>query len=277
MPLALVLVLIVVGSVVFHFLSPWWMTPLASNWGYIDSTIIITFVMTGAVFAAVILFVAYCLYRFRHVEGRKAAFEPENRRLEGWLTIVTAIGVMGLLTPGLFVWAQFVSVPPGTTEAEVVGRQWQWGFRLPGADGRLGSTDARFVTDDNTFGINPDDPAGRDDILIDGDYLHLEQDKPVKMLLRALDTVHNFNVPEFRAKMDMIPGSVTYYWFTPTRTGQFEVLCAELCGIGHPYMRGGVVVDSPEDYQTWLAQQTTFEQQSAKAQDPETGTRLASR
>jgi heme/copper-type cytochrome/quinol oxidase subunit 2 len=68
--------------------------------------------------------------------------------------------------------------------------------------------------------------------------LHLPIGKPVKVHLRSLDVLHDFYVPEFRAKMDMIPGSVTYFWFTPTRTGTFEVLCAELCGTGHPQMRG---------------------------------------
>ena len=69
MAIALVLVLIVVGSVLFHVLSPWWWTPIASNWSYIDNTLIITFWITGAVFAAVVLFMAYCVFRFRHEEG----------------------------------------------------------------------------------------------------------------------------------------------------------------------------------------------------------------
>jgi cytochrome c oxidase subunit 2 len=86
------------------------------------------------------------------------------------------------------------------------------------------------------------------------------------MLLRAIDVVHDFYVPEFRAKMDMIPGSVTYYWFTPTRTGTFEVLCAELCGVGHPQMRGTVVVDTEADYQAWLQQQPTFSKSLALAE-----------
>ncbi|TIM96363.1 MAG: cytochrome-c oxidase, partial [Mesorhizobium sp.] len=104
MAIALVLVLVVVGSVLFHFLSPWWWTPIASNWDYIDNTIIITFWITGVVFAAVVLFMAYCVFRFRHREGNQAAYEPENKRLEWWLTIVTAIGVTAMLVPGLLVW-----------------------------------------------------------------------------------------------------------------------------------------------------------------------------
>jgi len=132
MAVALVLVAVVVGSVLFHLLSPWWWTPIASNWSYIDHTLVITFWITGIVFAAVVLFMAYCVFRFRHRDGARAHYEPESRRLELWLTIVTAVGVAAMLTPGLFVWAKFVNVPDEATDIEVVAQQWQWSYRLPG-------------------------------------------------------------------------------------------------------------------------------------------------
>ncbi|WP_048648519.1 cytochrome c oxidase subunit II [Nitratireductor soli] len=263
MAVALVLVLVVVGSILFHILSPWWWSPIASNWGYIDQTLIITFWITGAVFSAVVLFMAYCVFRFRHREGVKADYNPENKKLEWWLTAVTAVGVAAMLAPGLYVWSQFITVPDDATEVEVVGQQWQWSYRLPGQDGRLGKSDNRLVTYENPLGIDPDDPYGQDDVVIEAADLHLPIDKPVKMLLRSIDVLHDFYVPEFRAKMDMVPGTVTYFWFTPTRTGTFEVLCAELCGTGHGYMRGIVMVDTEEDYQAWLDGQTTFAQLSA--------------
>ncbi|MGO4128438.1 cytochrome c oxidase subunit II [Inquilinus sp. YAF38] len=263
MKTALVLVLVAVGSVVFHLLSPWWWTPIASNWHYIDSTIEMTFWITGVVFTAIVLFTAYCVWRFRHREGNVADYKPENKRLETWLTVATGVGVAAMLAPGLVVWAHFVEVPADATEVEVMGQQWQWSYRLPGKDGKLGAASTQAVTAENPFGVHADDPAGQDDILIQGGELHLPIDKPVKMLLRAVDTLHDFYVPQFRAKMDMIPGSVTYYWFTPTRTGTFEALCAELCGTGHPYMRGVVIVDAQADYDAWLAQQATFGQVSA--------------
>jgi cytochrome c oxidase subunit II len=266
MAIALVLVLVVVGSVLFHALSPWWWTPIASNWGYIDSTLIITFWITGAVFAAVVLFMAYCVWRFRHKEGNVAHYEPENKRLEWWLTIVTGLGVTAMLVPGLFVWNQFITVPADATEVEVIAQQWQWSYRLPGSDGKLGTSDSRLINAENPLGINPDDANGQDDVVIEAADLHLPMDKPVKMLLRSIDVLHDFYVPEFRAKMDMIPGMVTYFWITPTRTGQFEILCAELCGTGHGYMRGIVVVDTEEDYRAWLQEQSTFAQLSASAQ-----------
>ncbi|MGO4841230.1 cytochrome-c oxidase, partial [Rhizobiaceae sp. 2RAB30] len=108
MALALVLVLVVVGSVLFHLLSPWWWTPIASNWDYIDHTLVITFWITGFVFSAVVLFMAYCVWRFRHKEGATAHYEPESRRLEWWLTVATALGVTAMLAPGLYVWSQFI-------------------------------------------------------------------------------------------------------------------------------------------------------------------------
>lgn len=258
MIVVIALVAIVVGSVVFHLVSPWWWTPIASNWGYIDTTLVITFWITGVVFAAVILFMAYCVWRFRHTPGRVAAFDPENRRLEVALTLVTGIGVAAMLAPGLIVWKQFVTVPDAATEVEVFAQQWVWSFRLPGEDGRLGMSNARLVNADNPLGLDPDDRFGQDDVIVEAADLHLPVGKPVKMVLRSIDVLHDFYVPEFRAKMDMVPGMVTYFWFTPTRTGEFEILCAELCGVGHGYMRGYVQIEEESDYQGWLEGQQTF-------------------
>ena len=265
MAVALVLVSIVVGSVLFHFLSPWWWTPIASNWDYIDHTIIITFWITGVVFSAVVLFMAYCVFRFRHKEGNRAAYEPENKRLESWLTIVTAVGVTALLVPGLFVWSRFVHVPSDATEIEVVAQQWQWSFRLPGKDGRMGTTDVRFISPENPLGLNRDDPNGQDDVVIESGELHLPIGKPVKVLLRSVDVLHDFYVPEFRSKMDMVPGMVTYFWMTPIRTGTFDVLCAELCGAAHAQMRAKVIVEEESEYHAWLEQQKTFAELSGRS------------
>ncbi len=88
---------------------------------------------------------------------------------------------------------------------------------------------------ENPLGLNPNDPNGQDDVLIGARDLHLPLNRPVKVLLRSIDTLHDFYVPQFRAKMDMVPGMVTYFWFTPTRSGTFEAICAELCGTGHYY------------------------------------------
>ena len=258
MALAIILVLMVVGSVIFHFWSPWWFTPLASNWGAMDDTIMITFWVTGFVFVAVNLFIAYCVVKFRHSPERRAAYEPENAKLEGWLTGLTALGVFAMLAPGLIVYNQFVQVPDDAVIFEAVAQQWQWSYRLPGKDGALGKADNRNVTFDNPLGVDPDDPWGQDDLIVTGAPAHIELDQPIKFNLRSKDVLHDFYVPQFRAKMDVVPGLVSYFWLTPTVAGTFEVMCAELCGVGHYNMRSHIVVDTPTDYRRWLSSQKTF-------------------
>ena len=261
---AIVLLIVVLGSVVFNMLSPWWFTDIASNWGNIDFAVFVTFWICGIAFILVGLFMVWAIWKYRRREGQKAAYEPENKRLEWWLTIVTTIGVVGMLAPGLAVWEEYVHVPEDAREIEITGQQWSWSYRLPGEDGRLGTVDARLITVDNPFGMDPDDPHGRDDVLVERGALHLLKDQPVKVLLRSKDVLHDFYVPEFRAKMDAVPGMITYMWFTPTKTGTYEVLCAELCGIGHHTMRGTVVVDEAGEYETWLASRPTHADQLAR-------------
>jgi len=265
MPIAIALIVLALGSVLFHFLSPWYFTPIASHWHTIDTTISITFWVTGFVFVAVSLFMAWAVVRYRHKKGSRASYQPENKKLEWWLLVVTAGGVAAMLAPGLVVWADIVRVPSEATEVEVVAQQWSWSYRLPGKDGRLGTVHSRFVSADNPFGMNPSDPHGADDVLVSSPELHLPFAQPVKLLLRSKDVLHNFAVAQFRVKMDMVPGLVTYTWFQPTRTGSYDLLCEELCGIGHFAMRGRVVVEEAPAYQAWLGRQATFAQTRARA------------
>lgn len=268
MALAIVLMALIAAAVLFHFLSPWWLTPLASNWKLIDDTLLITLVITGGVFIAINLFIAYCLMRFRQREGHRAAHDPENKKLEWWLTGLTAVGIIAMLTPGLFVYADLISPPPQAQVVEAVGQQWRWSFRFPGKDGVLGITDSRYLSPDNPFGLAPNDPRGQDDVLIQSSEVHLPIDKPVKVLLRSQDVLHDFYVPQFRARMDLVPGMITYFWFTPTKTGRFEILCAELCGVGHSNMRGHVVVEDEAAFRAWLDAQPTFTRAAVKTTAP---------
>jgi cytochrome c oxidase subunit 2 len=260
MAVAIIIALLVVASVVFHFMSPWWMTPIASNWSNIDDALLITFWICGFAFVALNLFMAWSLVRYRNRPGHTAHYEPENVALERRLTFWTAIGIVGMLAPGLIAWKHFVTVPENAAVVEAIGQQWQWSFRFPGQDGVLGTVSTHHISPDNPFGMNPKDPYGRDDILVETNELHLPIGRPVKLLLRSKDVLHDFYVPQFRAKMDLVPGVVTYYWLTPTRTGTFEILCAELCGIGHHTMRGYVVVDKQQAYDRWLGEQSTSSQ-----------------
>jgi cytochrome c oxidase subunit 2 len=257
MALVVALIFLIVGSLVFHFLSPWTFTPIASNWGMIDNTVDITLVVTGIVFVAVNSFMAYAIYRYRSKAGAKANYEPENKKLELWLTALTAVGVAAMLTPGLFVWAKFVSVPEGAVDVEAIGQQWRWTYRLPGDDGQFGLIDAKLISSENPYGMDPDDPAGQDDVLI-------PVDTPVRIWLRSKDVLHNLTVAQFRVKMDAVPGLATYMWLEPTKVGEYEILCEELCGMAHHTMRGRVIVDEPDAYLAWVDSQPTFGELQAR-------------
>ena len=255
---------VIIGSVLFHIFTPWWWTDIASNWGAMDDTINLTFWIGGGVFILVCLFMVYCTFKFSYKEGRNVEYKPEDNKLEKILTVATTLGVAALLAPGLIVWNEFVNTPKNALNIEVMAWQWGWQYRLPGEDGKLGTAQVVKISDENPFGINLDDPNGQDDILIQSDELHLKTNRPVQILLRSVDVLHNFYVPQFRSKMDAIPGIITYYWFEPNKVGEYEVLCAEYCGLGHYGMRAKVVVENKQNYENWLNEQETFSSLIAK-------------
>lgn len=268
MAMAIILVLIVIASVLFHLLAPWHAAPPASNWASIDTTLFITLIISGIFFIAITVFMAVAVMRFRHKEGSRAAYQPENKRLEFWLIVVTSIGIAGMLAPGLVVYNDFIRVPKNAYELEVVSQQWQWAYRFPGQDGKLGKSDIKFVDSVNPLGLDPKDPAGQDDVLIKSNEVHLPLNQPVKVLLRSKDVLHNFYIPQIRSKMDMVPGMVSYFWFTPTVIGKYEVLCAEYCGVGHYNMRGHMIVEEQGAFDQWLNSQPTFAQTLTTAAKP---------
>ena len=263
---------VIIGSILFHIFTPWWWTDIASNWGAMDDTINLTFWIGGGVFILVCLFMVYCMFKFSYKEGRNVEYKPEDHKLEKILTVATTIGVAALLAPGLIVYNQYINTPKNALNIEVMAWQWGWQYRLPGEDGKLGTANVSKISDENPFGINLDDINGKDDVLIQSDELHLKTNRPVQILLRSVDVLHNFYVPQFRAKMDAIPGIVSYYWFEPNKIGEYEVLCAEYCGIGHYGMRAKVVVENEQNYENWLEEQETFSSLIAKQNKIESDT-----
>ena len=258
MAIAVVLILLVIGSVLFHFLSPWTFTPVASNWGSIDDTIILTLAITGVVTLAIAIFMIYAIIKYRTRPGLKARYQPENKKLEWWLMGLSSIGIIGMLAPGLIVYNDFVTVPQEAHEFEAVGQQWRWTFRYPGDDGVFGTSEPRFINGQNPLGLNPEDPRGQDDRIILENKMYVPLGRPVKALLRSVDVLHDFYVPQIRSKMDLVPGIVSWFWFEPTVAGTYEILCAELCGVGHYNMRGHMVIAPEDEFQAWLGEQPTF-------------------
>jgi cytochrome c oxidase subunit 2 len=264
MAVAIAVFLLTIGTVAFHFLSPWYYTPIATHWGELDDTVTITFWVTGAVLVAVNLFLAYSIWKYRTRPGLQAEYVPERNKLEAWLAGLTTVGVAALLAPGLAVYAKVITVPEEASVVEVIGRQWHWTFRFPGEDGKLGTSAPRFYSEANPLALNPDDPNGKDDVMVLSQELHLPVGKPIKVVLRSMDVLHDFTVPQFRVKMDLVPGMVTRAWFTPTKAGRYDLLCENLCGLAHFAMRGKVIVEDEAAFQTWLTSNLTFAQHQAK-------------
>jgi cytochrome c oxidase subunit 2 len=126
----------------------------------------------------------------------------------------------------------------------------------------------KWIGSSNPLGLDPNDPAGQDDVLIRNNQVRLPLDRPVKVLLRSKDVLHNFYVPQIRSKMDMVPGMVSYFWFTPTKLGSYDVLCAEYCGLAHYNMSGSMIVEEPAAFEQWLNSQPTFAQTLSSAAKP---------
>jgi cytochrome c oxidase subunit 2 len=233
------LVLVVVATVLF---TKDWLPPLKSDRVAIDHAIAITLVVTGIVFIVTNLLLAWFGYRYQDAPGARAAYWHDNPRLEWTWTLVTA-GILAIfLFNALGLWAQVNShAPADAMLVEVTGQQFAWNVRYPGKDGVLGRTDHLLASQENPIGLVKDDPASKDDILL-LNQLYLPQDKPVRVEVRSMDVIHSFFLPNFRVKQDAMPGMTIEIWFTPKESGDFEIACAEHCGLGHYRMRGQVHV-----------------------------------
>jgi cytochrome c oxidase subunit 2 len=233
------LVLVVVAT--FYFTKTW-LPPLKSDRIAIDHALAITLAVTGLVFIVTNLMLAWFGYAYQDGPGAKAAYWHDSPRLEMTWTLVTA-GILAIfLFNALSLWAKVTAPPPADAVLiEVTGQQFAWNVRYPGKDGVLGKTDHLQASQDNPIGLVKDDPASKDDLLL-LNQMYLPKDKPVRVQVRSMDVIHSFFLPNFRVKQDAMPGMTIDIWFTPTEVGDFEIACAEHCGLGHYRMRGQVHV-----------------------------------
>jgi len=261
----LVLLALVVGAVwLFAIQRRWWFPPLASEQGaHIDRLFLIILSLTGATFVLGQLALALLIFLF----GRKGAESAHHlRERAGWGTlwpILIGFGLIGALEVsdvviGHELWKQLYGPPPEDVfVVEVTAQQFAWNVRYPGRDGKFGRTNLRFVSDGNPLGIDPEDSAARDDVVLLNE-IHLPLHRPVVVRVRSKDVIHSFFIPAFRLKQDAVPGMQTQIWFIPKRAGEFEIACAELCGLGHYRMRGMLTVEGEESLRAWLEQQVPF-------------------
>lgn len=244
-------VLVVVST--FYFTKDW-MPPLKGDRVAIDQGIAVSLAVTGVVFILTNLLLAWVSFRFADRPGAVASYWHDHAGLEWSWTAVTAIILFFFLFGALRLWGQIVNTPPPADAllVEVTGQQFAWNVRYPGPDGALGRTDHGQASQENPIGLDRADPAAADDVLL-LNQLYLPQGRAVTLEIRSLDVLHSLFLPNFRVKQDAVPGMTIRTWFVPRDAGQFEIACAEHCGLGHYRMRGQLHVVPAADFDQALA------------------------
>ena len=237
----------------------WGLPPDISTYGpAIDHLIIVVHWFMLVLFVGWGCFFVYCLIRFRQKPGHAASYESSHSKLPKALEVgVVLFEAFLLISLSFPIWSKFKTGFPPENEAmivRVVAQQFVWNIHYPGRDRQFGKTDVKLISDSNPLGLDPSDPVGKDDI-ITINQLHFPVHQPVIVHLSSKDVIHSFSIPVLRVKQDAVPGSPSSVWFEATQTGNFEIACAQLCGVGHTLMRGFVSVDTPEQFNTWMAEQ----------------------
>jgi cytochrome c oxidase subunit 2 len=235
----------------------WWFPPPISQHGqFYDQQFTLTLCVTGVIFFCAQMALGYAIIKFRD-RGGTARYSHGNNVLEVVWTSATAVLFIGLVLAGTRIWAavHFEEAPADAMRIEVMAKQFAWSFRYPGPDGKFGKTDLKQVNDQggNPFGIDDKDPAGKDDI--SSASLKVPVGKPIQLIMKSRDVIHNFFVRELRLKQDIVPGMEIPFHFQADQLGTYEVPCSELCGLGHHQMRTTLEVMSEADFQKWLQEQ----------------------
>ncbi len=233
----------------------WWFPPNVSVHGdEIDSIINVLHWFMLALFIGWSIFIVYCLVRFRQRPGHTAVYQPIKAVFSKWLevgvAVVEAVLLIGIALP---VWAKIKNEFPQQLDplvVRVVAEQFKWLFHYPGKDGQFGKTGVDFFSDSNPAGLDPEDDAGVDDIVVRG--FHFPVGRPVIARLNSKDVIHSFKIPVMRVTQDVVPGLEIPIWFEAKATGKFQLGCAQLCGLGHYEMKADLIIESPEDFQRWL-------------------------
>lgn len=235
----------------------WFMPVQASSYAAkIDFGIWGIHILMGGIFVLWLVYFSYLLFAYRQREGHKA----ERVHISHKASLAPDVIILGLELVIVFFyaipsWSDIKMSAPAekdSTVIEVLAEQFNWNVRYAGADGKFGKTAINHIDFTNPFGIDPADADGKDDIVTVND-MHFPIGKPVLARLASKDVIHSFSIPSFRIKQDATPGLVIPIWFEPTLEGDYEVTCAQLCGVGHTIMRADVKVESQEEFDKWLA------------------------
>jgi cytochrome c oxidase subunit II len=248
--------LLAIVTVAIFITQLWWTPELASAHGLaVDDQLVLTLIIVGSVFLLAHLALGYFIWRYRASTQGRAIYLEGNHKLEAAWTIATAVLFLGLAIQGNGVWARYLAetIPPDAISVEITAQQFAWNIRYPGADGRFGRTDPKLIDDSigNYIGLDPKDSTGNDDIVTQN-VMAVPVGHAVRIVLRSKDVTHSFFVPQLRVKQDAVPGLSIPVHFTPTKPGEYEIACAELCGMQHYKMRGRLQVVSEPEFHGWL-------------------------
>lgn len=224
---------------------------------------LVLFVLWGAYFV-------FALFRFRASRNPKASYQGMRSHfstyLETGVAVFEVVLLVGFSIPIWIKWTRRPEPSANPLEVRVVAEQFAWNIQYPGNDHIFGRRDVKFVSSTNPLGLDPNDPAGKDDVVTLNQF-HMEVNRPVLIHLTSKDVIHSFFLPYMRVKQDAIPGMEVGIHFTPLKTGSdgFEIACAQLCGLGHYRMRGQYAVHTKSDFQKWLAEQVAQNPNAAPA------------
>jgi cytochrome c oxidase subunit 2 len=265
--LSLLLVLLVAITVYLFVAKAYWFPVSITEFGdKVDIQFHRTLIIAGIVFVLSQLGLAYAIFRFRD-RGQKAKYVEGNNTMEAVWTIATLVMFVGLGILARSAWADvhFRDPAPGAMKIEVIGQQFQWSFRFPGADGVFG----RYKTVEKALAerahgdqsaspwqLDATDAAGKDDIVLGaGSELVIPVNREVELWIRSQDVTHSFFVRELRLKQDAVPGLLIKVHFTATQTGTYEMPCAELCGLGHYRMHTNLKILPQDQFDKWMAEE----------------------
>jgi cytochrome c oxidase subunit II len=232
----------------------------SAHGGDVDHIIDVVHWFMIALFVGWTLFFLYCIVRFWHKNHPKASYEGVRSHLSSHIEIgviiIEAVLLLGFAFPlwadRVDSWKSVQNLDP--VRVRVVGYQFGWIYHYPGADNKFGRRDPNLISGTNDLGIDYDDPNASDDFT--SSILRIPVDQPAVLNITTKDVIHNYCIVPMRIQQDAIPGKEIPMWFTPIKTLETHVVCAQLCGEGHGNMVGSLEVISKEEFGTWFKAQT---------------------
>jgi cytochrome c oxidase subunit II len=262
--LAVTIVIIAILSAIPIITHKWDLQPDISKDGiYIDRQFDDTMWEAGLSFLAAQFVLAAFIWKYsnRSKEAKIGRFPGGAGGLVAAAFLLVGTEVLALGIFGTRAWAQAYLTPPSSDALpiEVQAQQFAFYFRYPGPDGKFGATRPQLISGgtENFFGLDPNDPAGRDDIVTA--EMAVPINREVRLWLHSIDMDHSFFVPELRVHQDVVPGLDLYIHFTAVKPGKFEIVCTQLCGLGHYNMKAYLYAYSQEDFDAWLKKEAALQ------------------